>query len=265
MEIIKGIGVSPGVTISTAVVLDAEDIVIPRRAIAPAEVAAEVARFSDALLQAREDLHKFANEVTAKHGREIGGIFDFHAGVLADPTLEREVSRGIREGQVTAEFAVSQSMRRLASQFDAMPDRYLSERVKDIYDVEKRILRTLIGERHESLARLDRDVALIAHDLLPSQTAQLDRAHVRGFATDVGGRTSHTAIVARAMNIPAVVGLGNATLAVSGGEPVIIDGTRGLLIVGRRIRPAGIGPHTGPVAHAALRHVRCPVAVVPHE
>lgn len=231
MEIIKGIGVSPGVTISTAVVLDAEDIAIPRRTVPPEQVEQEMERLRLAIAQAREDLKRFAEEIRAKHGKEIGGIFDFHVGLLSDPSLEKQMSEAGRDQQITAEYAISVVMRRLAQQFEAMPDRYLSERVKDIYDVEKRILRTLIGGRHEGLTRLDREVAVIAHDLLPSQTAALDRTHVKGFATDVGGRTSHTAIVARAMNIPAVVGLGNATMAVASGDRVIIDGMRGLLII----------------------------------
>ncbi len=231
MEILKGIGVSPGVTISTAVVLDAEDILIPHRTVSADQVESEIERLKGALVQARDDLRRFAEEIKQKHGKEIGGIFDFHVGILSDPALEKQMVGAIVEKQFTAEYATSQVMRRLAQQFDAMTDRYLSERVKDIYDLEKRVLRTLIGAAHEGLTRLDREVAVIAHDLLPSQTAALDRVHVKGFATDVGGRTSHTAIVARAMNIPAVVGLGNATMALSGGDMVIIDGTRGLLIV----------------------------------
>src|SRR4029079_10446814 len=110
-------------------------------------------------------------------------------------------------------------------------DRYLSERVKDLHDIERRVLHNLIGLKHADLAHLNQDVVVIAHDLLPSQTAALDKSRVKGFATDVGGRTSHTAIVARAMGIPAVVGLGNITGEVSGGDVVIIDGLRGVVIV----------------------------------
>lgn len=231
MEIIKGLGVSPGVVISTAVVLDAEDVLIPRRSISDEAVPAEVARVSHAFQEAQSDLRDLSSDIARKHGKEIGGIFDFHRGLLRDPALEKQAVETVQSQKVTAEYAVSVVMRKLAQQFDAMPDRYLSERVKDIYDIERRVLRILIGDRHESLTRLTREVAVIAHDLLPSQTAALDRAHVMGFATDVGGRTSHTAIVARAMHIPAVVGLGNATMAVSGGDQVIIDGTRGLVIV----------------------------------
>src|SRR5205823_10128597 len=104
-------------------------------------------------------------------------------------------------------------------------------RVKDIYDIEKSLLRNLVGQKREDLAHLKQDVVVIAHDLLPSQTAALDKLHVKGFATDVGGRTSHTAIVARAMGIPAVVGLVNITAEVSGGDTVIIDGNRGVVII----------------------------------
>src|SRR5438034_11745582 len=122
-------------------------------------------------------------------------------------------------------------MRRYANMFTQMSNSYLSERVKDIHDIEKGMLRNLIGQKREDLAHLTQNVILIAHDMLPSQTAALDKAHVRGFATDVGGRTSHTAIVARAMGIPAVVGLGDITGEVSGGDTVIIDGNRGVLII----------------------------------
>ena len=122
-------------------------------------------------------------------------------------------------------------MRRYAQAFVGMSDRYMSDRVKDIHDIERRILHNLIGSRHQGLSNLKSDTVVIAHDMLPSQTAALDRTRVKGFATDVGGRTSHTAIVARAMGIPAVVGLGNLTGQVSSGDLVIIDGNRGVVII----------------------------------
>src|SRR5690606_6158616 len=103
----------------------------------------------EAFVSARDELRRFSAEITEKHGKEIGGIFDFHVGILSDPSLEKQMAQAVRERQITAEYATSQVMRRLAQQFDAMPDRYLSERVKDIFDVEKRLLRTLIGAKHE--------------------------------------------------------------------------------------------------------------------
>jgi phosphotransferase system enzyme I (PtsI) len=231
MEIIKGIGVSPGVVICPAVVLDAEDLVIPRRAIDTTAVDSELTRLHEALASAQADLETLRKELINTHGKDIASIFDFHAGLLKDPALIKQIVAEITANRSNAEYAVSASMRKLANTFLQMKDTYLADRVKDIYDIEKRVLRTLIGGKHESLSNLKQNVVIIAHDLLPSQTAALDKAHVRGFACDVGGRTSHTAIVARAMGIPAVVGLGNITGAVSGGDLVIIDGTRGMVIV----------------------------------
>ncbi|CAN5420407.1 phosphoenolpyruvate--protein phosphotransferase [soil metagenome] len=231
MEIKKGIGVSPGVVISTAIVLDAEDILIPKRSVEPSLAENEVKRFHEAIAVSVTELKKLRDDTVTKHGKEIGGIFDFHIGILHDKSILTQIDKEIRTKFATAEYAVAQVCRKYANQFAEMKDRYLSERVKDIYDIERRILHTLICQKREDLLHLQRDVVVIAHDLLPSQTAALDKVHVRGFATDVGGRTSHTAIVARAMGIPAVVGLGNLTSEVSGGDTVIIDGTNGVVIV----------------------------------
>src|SRR5579864_3179209 len=231
MEIKKGIGVSPGVVISTAVVLDAEDLLIPKRQVEPEQVPRETERLDQATQDSLAELAKLRDSVTAKAGKEVAGIFDFHLGVLRDQSTLKQIIDEVKKNLTTAEYAVSTVMRRFANSFLAMADHYLSERVKDIHDIERRLLRTLIGQKHEGLLHLTQDVIVIAHDLLPSQTAALDRLHVLGFATDVGGRTSHTAIVARAMGIPAVVGLGNITSEVSGGDTVIIDGTRGVVIV----------------------------------
>ena len=231
MQILKGIGVSPGVTVSTAVVLDAEDVLIPERHVEPEDVAAEVRRAGEAVARARDELADLARRTADEHGADVADIFNFHRGLLDDPSLLKQVSTAVEGDDLTAEYAVARTMRKLAARFERMPDEYLSARAKDVYDVERRVLRQLIGEQHESLGRLSRDVIVIAADLLPSQTAALDKSHVLGFATDAGGRTSHTAIVARAMGIPAVVGLGDATRRVGGGDTVIIDGTRGVVVV----------------------------------
>ena len=231
MEIKKGIGVSPGVTISTAVVLDAEDLLIPKRTIPPEQAQAEVERFNAVLEQATTDVGKLRETLTSEVGKEIGSIFDFHLGVLKDKSVLNQIIAEVRNNLTTAEYSVNLVMRRYANTVAAIKNKYLSERVKDVHDIEKRLLKLLIGQKHEDLGHLTQDVVVIAHDLLPSQTAALNRRFVKGFATDVGGRTSHTAIVARAMGIPAVVGLGNITSEVSGGDTVIIDGTRGVVIV----------------------------------
>lgn len=231
MEVLKGIGVSPGVAISTAVVLDAEDLVIPNRKIDPATVEAELLRLNRAIEFAISDLSKLRDTTTAQAGKEIGAIFDFHIGMIRDKTLVNQIIVEVRTQNSTAEFAVATVMKRLATTFQKMSDRYFQERVKDIYDIEKRIIRHLIGRKHEEIARMTRDVIIVAHDLLPSQTASLDKKRVKGFAVDVGGRTSHTAIVARAMGIPAIVGMGDISGRVNAGDTIIIDGTRGTVII----------------------------------
>ncbi len=231
MEILKGIGVSPGVAISAAVVLDSDDLLIPQRQIDPATVEPEVARLGPALVTAVDELSLLRESVAASAGNEVAGIFDFHIGVLKDKSLATQVAREIRTRSVSAEAAVSAVMKKMAGTFLSMKDKFFQERVKDVYDIEKRIVRNLVGAKQEGLGTLTRDVIVIAHDLLPSQTAGLDRKHVKGFAVDVGGRTSHTAIVARGMSLPAVVGMGNVSTRINTGDTVIVDGSRGLIIV----------------------------------
>jgi phosphotransferase system enzyme I (PtsI) len=231
MEIKKGIAVSPGVVISTAVVLDAEDLLVPERHVDPSEVPAEIARFRKSVDASVAELNALRKTIAASAGNEIAGIFDAHVGILRDKTFATQVEAEINKNRVTAEYGVSVVMRRLITMLSRASDRYLSERVKDLHDIERRVLHNLIGQKHLDLAHLTQDVVVIAHDLLPSQTAALDRNRVKGFATDVGGRTSHTAIVARAMGIPAVVGLGNVTSEVNSGDTVIIDGNHGVLII----------------------------------
>src|SRR5688572_9015617 len=149
MEIKKGIGVSPGVVISTAIVLDAEDLLIPKRAVDPSLVETEVRRFHEAIASSVADLIKLRDETAAKHGKEIGGIFDFHIGILHDKSILTQIVKEIRSKHTTAEYAVAQVCRKYAKQFAEMSDTYLRERVKDIYDIERRVLHALIGQKRE--------------------------------------------------------------------------------------------------------------------
>jgi len=231
METRKGIGVSPGIAISTAIVLDAEDLVVPRRVVPADQVEAEIARFDEAVRRSLDELAALRATLTEKYSRDVGAILGFHISILKDTSVSDSVRAVIRSEMVTAEYAVSVVLRKYASEFQSVTDRYLAERVKDIYDVERRLLHNLIGQRQQALSHLTSDAVVVARDMLPSQTVALDRAHVRGFATDVGGRTSHTAIVARALGIPAVVGLGDITAVASTGDTVILDGNRGVVIV----------------------------------
>src|SRR2546423_7299687 len=231
MEIRKGIGVSPGVVISTAVVLDAEALVIQKRTVAPSDIPAEHQRLGHAIAQTIVELTRLRDEISARHGKEIGNIFDFHIGILKDKSILKQFATEITTQQTTAEYAVSVVMRKYANMFQQMSNTYLSERVKDIHDIEKSLLRSLVDRKQEDLSNLQHDVIVIARDLLPSQTAKFDKTHVKGFATDVGGRTSHTADGARAMGIPAGAGLGQLTRAGSRGDNLVIHRDTGVVVI----------------------------------
>ncbi len=230
MEIKKGIPVSPGIGINQALVLDSEEYRIPERSIEPSQVEQEQQRFRVALASSEEDIRQL-QERSRGLGTEIDQIFDAHVKILQDPAIVNEVTRLIDQEHYTAEYATSRVMRRWIKVFRNIKDSYFSQRYSDISDIERRILHNLLGERREQISNLSEEVIIIAHDLSPGQTVQLDREQIKGFATDAGGQTSHTGIVARTLGIPAVVGLETITTDVSGGDTVIIDGNRGVVIV----------------------------------
>lgn len=231
MEIIKGIGVSPGIVICTTVVLDAEEYRIPHRSVPAGGVRAEARRLRQAFTDAAEEV----SNLQLSHGdlwdNKIKDIFAVHLHFLRDRVLRQQIASLISKEHYTAEYAVSVVLHDTAMRFSETSDEYISERVADIYDIEKRLLRHLIGKRREDLTHLTEHVVVVAHDLMPSQAAAFDKSFVKALATDAGGRTSHTAIVARSLGIPAVVALGDATTKVTAGDTVILDGHRGTLIV----------------------------------
>ncbi|MCZ7647719.1 MAG: phosphoenolpyruvate--protein phosphotransferase [Planctomycetota bacterium] len=231
MEILKGIPVSPGVYIGEAFLSEGEDVRIPMRTVAPEAVAAEVKRFEDACLKVSSDLDTLRGVTESQLGSNIAGILSVQTQLLRDPSLRQKINVRISEQKHTAEYAVAKTLRELAKLMGSSANQLIKERSSDIVDLEKRVLAELLGEHKEDLAHLKRPVALIAHDLGPSQTAALDRTKVKAFATDVGGRTSHTSILARALQIPAVVGLETISADITGGETIIIDGNRGIVIL----------------------------------
>ena len=231
MEIKKGIAASPGIAIAPAFVLDAEGVRIPQRTISAEEAPHEIERLEVGLDKAKQEIETTFAVVSAKLGPDYADIFAVHKKMLDDRRLKEQIITFIREKNCAAEYAVSRVMRGYARLFRGITDQYLAHRVADIDDVEQRLLRALLGEKREELSHLAEKVILVAHDLAPSQTAVLDREKVVGFATDAGGRTSHTAIVARAFQIPAVVGLGDMLADVTGGDMVIVDGQRGIVII----------------------------------
>jgi phosphoenolpyruvate-protein phosphotransferase (PTS system enzyme I) len=231
MKVFTGIAVSPGVVSGPVLVLGSENFRIPRKYVGRDAIDDEVHRFHAVLEHVCHDIKANEQLVSAQLGAQYGAIFSAHLQMAQDPRLLREVEALIREQTRSPESAVSQVLRSYAEQLEKMGDRYLSERALDIFDLEKRLLRQLLGESREELKNLTEPVILLAHDLTPSETATLNTKFVLGFATEVGGRTSHTAILAGALEIPAIVGLGRCVARVSGGETVILDGDNGRFII----------------------------------
>ncbi len=232
MEIKRGIPVSPGVAIGPALVLDNEGIRIPRRFVEDGPLDEEVVRVRQALAAAAAESREHQQAVAGKLGKQYGAIFGAHALLIEDPALLREVEGLIRQHGYTAEYAVSRTIRRHVKALQSL-DRggHLALRGSDLFDIEKAILRNLLGERRELLHHLRESVVVLAHDLTPSETAALDPTKVHAFVTEAGGRASHTAIMAGVLEIPAVVGVGEFLTDVSGGDQVIADGNRGFLIL----------------------------------
>jgi len=227
---LQGIAVSPGVTIGEALVLDAEGFRIPRRFVARSAVDTELERLSNAVGETTREIERNRDAIRAELGQQYAAIFDAHLAMLHDERLQAELVSAVRDRNFWPEYAVSRTLRRYAKAFQNL-DNHIAQRAHDIYDIEKSLLRNLLGQRSETLAAISQPVIVLAHNLTPSETAKLDRRFVQGFATELGGPGSHTAIVAEGLEIPAVVGVGPFLADVSGGEPVILDGNQGVVIL----------------------------------
>ncbi len=218
--ILEGTGVSSGISMGKALVLEDENIAISKRGREPVE---EIARFKDALGLAKEQL----NTLKEKVAEEQRGILEAQVMMLEDPLLLNQVESGIREQSVSAEFAVEQVMDSFITLFEGMTDEYMKERSLDVIDLKKRLIKNLIG-LVSSLNILPDDVIIVADDLTPSHTAEMDREKVLGFVLFRGGKTSHTAIMARSLQIPAVVGVSGEIMT---GDFLAIDGASGVIYV----------------------------------
>ncbi|MCA9312561.1 MAG: hypothetical protein KDA21_15205, partial [Phycisphaerales bacterium] len=202
MQVFRGIPVSHGIAIGRAFVLDDVRQHIPRRTVSDTQ--SEVGRLESALDASRADLDRMRLQAEDELGSEAAKIFAFHQGMLADPSLTSPIRKRIEEESVTAEYAVQEQFRIVADRFGSMTDSAFRTKVDDVWDLHHRVLRHLIGEHDSLLDGMDGDVIVLAPDLTPSQTASFRNRSVLGFGTDMGGRTSHTAIFARALGIPAV-------------------------------------------------------------
>lgn len=229
MDIKHGIAVSPGVAIGPAFVLDTERFRIPEKIIKKGAYPDEIVRLREGLRAAAASAREREQVVSATLGKEVGRLFLAHALMIEDPSLHHEMEAQIRDHGYSAEYAVSRVMRKRRKLLEGLAanNSHFAARSVDFNDLEQQILSQLLGNRQEPLRNLTQPVILLAHDLTPSETATLDRKMVLGFATEVGGKTSHTAIMANVLEIPAVVGLGRFLDEVSGGDEVIIDGSKG--------------------------------------
>ncbi len=230
--VLKGIPAAPGIATGSAFILDKQEFIIPARAIMEQEVPIEIARFEEALIKTREEIlgvqKKMSEEMDGQHAR----IFDAHLLVLEDRVLIEEVIKHIKKEKLSAEFVFSKILKRYIRAMGRIEDEYLRERASDVNDIGRRILKNLMDESklHE-FENLKEKIIIIAHDLSPSDTISMYHKNIIAFATDIGGRTSHTAIMAKSLNVPAVVGLKDATLKINNQDQVIVDGRMGLVII----------------------------------
>ena len=227
MHKFEGIAVSPGVAVGEALVMGNEGFRIPRRFVTRDSVEYELERLDKAIKDASAEIARSRDAVLKELGEKYAAIFEAHLQMLQDARFRSDLEEMISQRHYSPEYAVSRKMREYAQIFQKVQSRNLG----DIFDIEKQLLRKLLGRRREELSKLRSPVLILAHNLTPSETAHLDRRFVRGFATEVGGPGSHTAIVAAGMAIPAVVGTGIFLTEVSGGDLVIIDGDKGLVIL----------------------------------
>ena len=231
MRIIRGIAASKGVAFGPAFLLGTEDIRIPQKFVSDDLVKDEIERFRRALDAVSEDLAENERLASSQLGEQYGAIFGAHLQLARDPKLRTEIEGLITHQLCSPEYATSKILRHYAQKFQRLGDKYLAERAVDLFDLEKRVLQQLMGSNREELSHLTQPVILLAGNLTPGETANLDRSLILGFATEEGGRTSHTAILAGALGLPAVVGLGPFLSEVSGGESIILDGNHGELII----------------------------------
>jgi phosphoenolpyruvate-protein phosphotransferase (PTS system enzyme I) len=231
-KILRGIAVSDGVCRGKILVLHRARHIIARREVAAGEVAGETGRFEKALVQTRQQIQEVQRKVVENLGAKEADIFEAHLLMLEDHALVGEVIRLIQEEHVNAEYAFHIVGERYTEALLAANDDYLRERVADLRDLTSRVLDNLLEVKDAfDLHHLTEPCILVSHDLSPSTTAQLNKKLVLGFATDIGGKTSHTAIMARSLGIPAIVGLQTATQELDSGDYALLDGYSGIIIV----------------------------------
>ncbi|MDT3425032.1 phosphotransferase system enzyme I (PtsI) [Paenibacillus forsythiae] len=229
MSKISGIAASAGIAIARAFILEHPDYTIKKTTVT--DVEAEVVKLEEALDKSKAELLKIKERTLAELGEKKAEIFESHLLILDDPELISPVKDKIREEAVNADYALNEVATQFIAMFENMKSAYLQERAADMRDVTKRVLNHLLGIHYVSPAEISEEVVVIAEDLTPSDTAQLNRQYVKGFTTNIGGRTSHSAIMARSLEIPAVVGTKDVLTQAKSGDLVIVDGLSGDVLI----------------------------------
>lgn len=230
-KIYRGIGASPGIVIGRAYLLDRRKVVVAGRRIEEVSVKDEMARFKKAVELSKAQIEELKKRISKGLGKSHLYILDTHIMLLEDKMLVDGAVKQIKESHINAEGALKETINAISLKFDLIEDEYLRERKHDVEQVGERILRNLVGRKLENLADIQEEAVIIAHDLAPTDTLMMRKEKILGFATDVGSRTSHTAILARSLGIPAAVGLENITVTLKTGDVVILDGIHGVVIV----------------------------------
>lgn len=230
VEMLKGIAASDGVAVAKAYLLVQPDLTFSKATVE--DTAAEEARLDAALAKSTEELQQIREKAAQSLGEAEAQVFDAHLMVLSDPEMIGQIKQNIKDNSVNAESALKEVTDMYIGMFEAMEDNaYMQERAADIRDVAKRILAHLLGVTLPNPSMINEEVVVVAHDLTPSDTAQLDRNFVKAFVTDIGGRTSHSAIMARSLEIPAIVGTKEITAKVKEGDMLAVNGIEGDVII----------------------------------
>jgi phosphotransferase system enzyme I (PtsI) len=223
----KGIGVSPGIVIGRVLVKEEKQIIVEKKDITNYEE--EIQRFKRAIENGKNEIQDIYDNVLKNMGESEASIFEAHLMILEDPEMIEQVEKKIEENKVNAEWALKEISEMFISMFEAMDNEYMKERAADIKDVTSRLMKKLLNIEEVNFSELVNEVIIVAHDLTPSDTSQIDKNKVLGFITEIGGRTSHSAIMARTLEIPAIVAVKDITTKVKNGDLIVFDGEEGLI------------------------------------
>ncbi len=229
--LLRGILAAPGVAIGKAFCLGSEKLEVEKQSVSESRIPREIARFEEALIKTRSEILDIQKKISREMGGRHAQIFNAHLLVLEDRTLIEGVISRLKKEKLCIEYVFLEELKKYVKIFSHISDPYFRERLSDVEDIGRRILRNLRGIRREILSNLKEQLIIIAYDLSPSDTASMRKEKVLGFVTDIGGKTSHTAIMAKALEIPAVVGVEGATARIKTGDSLIVDGSRGEVII----------------------------------